>query len=89
MAEEEQDPEQDPVKSVPPGCLMPMIVVGALFALLTAFCVANLGDSDKPSPVYERCAAALRANGYSEADPGWLPAVGRCMEGLSPSTTKR
>ena len=88
MAEEEKA-----ASPLPPGCLTPVVWAIVVFALLMGVCtfsvVSNLGDSDKPSPVYERCAAALRANGYSEADPGWLPAVGRCMEGLSPSTTKR
>jgi hypothetical protein len=79
---------------LPPGCLTPVVVVVVVFALLVGVCtfsaVSNLGDpSEKPSPVYELCADAMRSIGMDEADQRWLRAVSECMVRLSPSTTLR
>ncbi|MCA1571949.1 MAG: hypothetical protein LC798_16885 [Chloroflexi bacterium] len=80
--------EEKPAKPLPSGCLAPIIVAVVIMVAFMAFCFANLGGGENPSPAYEACSRAVRAGGLSEDGPDWLCAVGRCMERIDPTTTR-
>ena len=89
------EPEEDRAKSPPARRQSPsgwwvvllacgIFIVGAL--VTSDWDVDN--DDDEPSQTYEACAAAMRANGLTESDAGFLTAVGQCMNRLeNPRTT--